>query len=170
MLLTLSRPDQKQCSVIHGEPGEELEIVRENEFLVVVSAKGCVFTGDFRHAGVNNCSPKSEEDALMHDLIEKLDAIAERHGQDRKAELTAVVDMLCDFRGLNKICRLHCSTNLLDTEMSPPPKNAIGFLGCLPNPPLTVRPAAEASNGLNGESINAPVTVRATLADDESMV
>jgi hypothetical protein len=49
--------------------------------------------------------------------------------------------------------------------MSPPPKNAIGFLGCLPNPPLIVRATlADKSNGMNGEDDNAPVTMKA-LAD-----
>jgi hypothetical protein len=87
--------------------------------------------------------------------------------QDRKAELTAVVNVPCNFPGLYKICRLHCSTNLLDTEMSPPPKNAIGFLGCLPHPPLTVRATlADKSNSMNGEDDSAPVTMRATLADE----
>jgi hypothetical protein len=50
--------------------------------------------------------------------------------------------------------------------MSPPPKNAIAFLGCLPNPPLTVRVSLpDKSNGMNGEDDNAPVTMR-VLADE----
>ncbi len=130
----MSRPDQRQCRIINGEPGEELEICRENDFLVVVSARGCIFTGDFPHAGVNNFIPESAEDALMRDLIVKLDAIMKKHAQDRRSATKAVIEMLCNFPGLNKICRLHCSTELLDTEMRIP-KNAIGYFGCLANPP-----------------------------------
>lgn len=42
--------------------------------------------------------------------------------------------MLCEFPNLNKLCRLHCSTEMLKGQISVP-ENMIGFDGCTPNPP-----------------------------------
>lgn len=132
--VAIPRPDRRKCSVINGVPGEELDVIRENDFLVVVSARGCVFTGDFPHAGVQNVSPESKEAKLMEDLVEKVDLILAKHSKNHIAGVKAVVSLLCEFPGLNKLCRMHCSTELLDAGMRVP-RNSIGFFRCFANPP-----------------------------------
>ena len=123
---------------MNGKIGEEFRIVRENDFLVVLQAdSGCMFTGDFPHAGVRNFPHGSEEGALMKDLNNKIQEIldeGEETGEDHAETRREVVKMMCKFRNLDKICRLHYSTEpLLDWLRIP--RNTVGFVDCHPNPP-----------------------------------
>eukprot|EP00540_Astrosyne_radiata_P000366 CAMPEP_0116838908 /NCGR_PEP_ID=MMETSP0418-20121206/9475_1 /TAXON_ID=1158023 /ORGANISM="Astrosyne radiata, Strain 13vi08-1A" /LENGTH=932 /DNA_ID=CAMNT_0004468965 /DNA_START=205 /DNA_END=3004 /DNA_ORIENTATION=+ len=127
--------NKRMCRVIGGT-GELFEVVRENDFLVVIRAEsGVMFTGDFPHAGVRNISKGSEEDALMAKLNERIKAVLDGHpADDPLGQTRAVVDVLCGFPGLIRLCRLHCSTEMLTGHLRIPP-NTIGFSDCLPNPP-----------------------------------
>jgi len=49
--------------------------------LIVVSVRGCAFTGYFPHAGVNNISQISEEADLMGKLLMNIDEILMKYGR-----------------------------------------------------------------------------------------
>jgi hypothetical protein len=126
--------NRDECQVVNGKPNEDFSIIRENKHLVVLGATpGVVFTGDFPHAGVRNFAPGSSEDSLMNKLNEKIDATLESSPEESQV-IPAIVDMLCSFGGLNRICRLFCSTELVQTKMTIP-RNTIGFTGCYDNLP-----------------------------------
>ena len=93
-----------------------------------------MFTGDFPHAGVRNVALNSPEDKLLQKLNLRISAVSEEFHDDRLAQTRAVIDVLCSFPGLNKLCRLHCSTKILGGNLQIP-ENTIGFTGCEPNPP-----------------------------------
>jgi len=131
-----SDDDRKYCRAIGGVKGQKFEIVRENEYLVVAKAKtGVMFTGDFPHAGVRNIIHGTEEDRLMEVLYDRIDRVLQEcHAEDNLAKTKAVIDILCNFPGLNKLCRFHCSTEFISGRLSIP-QNTIGFSECLPNSP-----------------------------------
>jgi hypothetical protein len=129
-----SKRNSDECQIVNGKPNEDFSIIRENDHLVVLGVgPGVVFTGDFPHAGVRNFSPGSDEDGLMNALNDKIDAILESNPEESSA-IPATIDMLCSFGGLRRICRLFCSTELLQTNMTIP-RNTIGFTGCYDNLP-----------------------------------
>lgn len=130
------RVGNDKCKIRNGKHDEILAIVRENDHLVVVEAKrGVMFTGDFPHAGVRNFSSESEEQRLMDKLKEKIAEIADRYPvHERVLRTKATVDMMANFPGLNKLCRLHCSTRMIKGGILVP-DNSVGFDGCLPNDP-----------------------------------
>lgn len=118
------------CKIVGGRDGETFAIVRETEDLVVIQATpGLMFTGDLRHAGVRN---ESEND-LVESLTKKITEIM-GNKELSSSVLRAIVNMLCEFKGLDRICRVHCSTRLLDGKMRMP-ANTVGFTECLPNSP-----------------------------------
>mmetsp|Transcript_33797 Transcript_33797/g.73241 ORF Transcript_33797/g.73241 Transcript_33797/m.73241 type:complete len:1510 (+) Transcript_33797:223-4752(+) len=125
-----------KCKIKGGRKDEFFTIVRENEHLVVVAAaKGVVFTGDFPHAGVRNFPKRSEEQELMDLLNSKIVEINSKYpAHERLLRTKSYVQMMCDFPNLNKLCRLHCSTEMVDGQISTP-HNMIGFDGCYPNAP-----------------------------------
>lgn len=125
----------RRCRIYDGD-GEVFDIVRENKFLVVIKAKkGCMFTGDFQHAGVRNVARYSEEDRLLDSLNDKISAIVAKYpSHERLLRNKAMVDMMCNFPGLNRLCRLHCSTEMLGGNLSIP-RNTIGFSNCWANHP-----------------------------------
>lgn len=130
------RVGNDKCKIRNGKHDEILPIVRENDHLVVVKAKrGVMFTGDFPHAGVRNFLSDSEEQRLMDLLKEKIAEIADRYPvHERVLRTKATVDMMANFPGLNKLCRLHCSTRMIKGGILVP-DNSVGFDGCLPNEP-----------------------------------
>jgi hypothetical protein len=121
--------------VTNGQPGELLDVVRDNDFLTVVSVHGCVFTGDFPHAGVQNFTTQSEEERLMIDLVQNVEEIHAKHKKNHVEANRELIKMLCKFPGLNRLCRLHCSTEPLDMDMIIP-RNKVGFYDCFANPPM----------------------------------
>jgi hypothetical protein len=126
--------ERRRCKIIHGN-GETYDIVRENDKLVVIRAPtGCMFTGDFPHAGVRNIVPSSHEDTLLVKLNQRILTALQELPDDRLAQMRAVIDVLCSFPGLDKLCRLHCSTEMLHGNLQIP-ANTIGFTGCEPNTP-----------------------------------
>jgi len=126
--------ETKNCQIIGGK-GEIYEIVRENKSLVVIKANNAImFTGDFPHAGVRNISKGTPEDEMMTKLYKKIQsAIDELHQDDLVGQSRAVLDVLCNTPGLIRICRLHCSTEMLTGNMRIP-VNTVGFSECVPNP------------------------------------
>jgi hypothetical protein len=124
-----------KCTVVGGT-GETFEVVRETEHLVVLRTKrGFMLAGDFPHAGVRNVSKQSPENDLVDLLNERISSIlADESFLTSRDQLAAVIDVLCEFPGLNKLCRFHCSTRLLEGKMKSP-FNTVGFTDCLPNPP-----------------------------------
>jgi hypothetical protein len=124
----------RRCKIIHGT-GETYDIVRENDKLVVIRVPtGCMFTGDFPHAGVRNIVPRSHEDILLRKLNQRILTALQELPDDRLAQMRAVIDVLCSFPGLDKLCRLHCSTEVLHGNLQIP-ANTIGFTACEPNTP-----------------------------------
>jgi hypothetical protein len=123
----------KRC-VIDGADNVEYEIVRETDMLVVLRVKGgVIFTGDFPHCGVRNVGRGTPEEVLVNELNQKIQAILEDFSaRQRVSRSKAVVDMLCRFPGLDKLSRLHCSTQTHDCGISIP-FNMIGYASCLMN-------------------------------------
>jgi hypothetical protein len=123
-----------RCRVVNGREGETFRIVRESQDVVVLEADvGCAFTGDFPHAGVRNFESKTPEGKLMESLYEKIDYILELD-LDQEDTTRMVLDVMCAFPGLHKICRLYISTHLSETRMKIP-QNTIGWTDCVANDP-----------------------------------
>jgi hypothetical protein len=133
-LMLLSNNRKNQCRILGGDDSV-FHIVRENDALVVIRVKpGCMFTGDFPHAGVRNFAVNTAEDELMAELNSRIADILEEEFDDLLAKTNAVVEVLCNFPGLVKLCRLHCSTELLQGKLTIP-ANTVGFTQCEPNVP-----------------------------------
>jgi hypothetical protein len=123
---------------VDGKADEEFRIVRENDFLVVLLANpGVMFSGDFPHAGVRNFPKGSRGDKLMERLNSSIQSIldeAEEGGEEHSDTRKDIMSLMCGFKDLDKICRLHCSTEPL-VDWLRIPRNTVGFVGCRPNPP-----------------------------------
>jgi hypothetical protein len=119
---------------MNGVESEAMHVIREDDFMVVVSAEGCIFTGDFPHAGVDNFVNNRGAQDLTKQLAEKIDAIMAKHPRQTNKTNKNIINLLCEFENLDTICRMHCSTEPRDSKMTIP-RNAIGFSGCRPNPP-----------------------------------
>jgi hypothetical protein len=123
---------------VDGKADEEFRIVRENDFLVVLLANpGVMFSGDFPHAGVRNFPKGSRGDKLMKKLNNSIQAIldeGEEGGEEHSDTRKEIMNLMCSFKDLDKICRLHCSTEPL-VDWLRIPRNTVGFVGCRPNPP-----------------------------------
>ena len=129
------RLENGECKIKNGRD-EVFPIVRENDHLVVVEVKrGVMFPGDFPHSGVRNFSADSEEQRLMDQLVQNIADINKRYTVHEQVLRTkATVEMMSNFPGLNKLCRLHCSTRMMKGGILIP-SNSVGFDGCLPNEP-----------------------------------
>jgi len=129
------RLENGTCKIKNGRD-EVFPIVRENDHLVVVEVKrGVMFPGDFPHAGVRNFSADSEEQRLMDQLVQNIADINKRYTvHEQVLRTNATVEMMSNFPGLNKLCRLHCSTKMIKGGILVP-SNSVGFDGCLPNEP-----------------------------------
>lgn len=124
---------RKQCRIKQGLPHQIFDVVRENEQLVVLKVpNGCVFTGDFQHAGVRNVASGSPEAELLVDVNQRLGAIAEKKIASDAKKAKAIMNMFCNFKGLDQLCRLHWSTKLRDSTMVIP-RDSIGYTGCKVN-------------------------------------
>ena len=134
---TITRtPGGKTCSIIGGRPNEIFPIVRENDDLAVLKIRtGAIFTGDFNHAGVRNFAENSEEILLMDKLNAQVKAINETTYDDLYIRTKRLAKMMSKFKGLDRLCRLHCSTKMLTGARLIVPPNTVGFEGCRPNPP-----------------------------------
>ena len=125
--------DEGKCRIKHGHPFETFDIVREDKNLVVLKVPtGCIFTGDFQHAGVRNVMHGSMEAELLDELNLRIASILEREFPSHEERTRAVVEMLCDFKGLDRLCRLHCSTEPKGFHMQFP-HNAVGYTYCKSN-------------------------------------
>ena len=85
-----------------------------------------------------NFAVGSEEDKLMKDFYTKIENIREGHEgseeEDHPDMTRQMMEMMCNFRNLNKICRFHCSTEPTTGPLRIP-RNTVGFVDCRPNPP-----------------------------------
>jgi len=125
--------DKGKCRIKHGQPFETFDIVREDENLVVLKVPtGCIFTGDFQHAGVRNVMHGSLEAELLDELNLRIASILKREFSSHEERTRAVVEMLCDFKGLDRLCRLHCATEPKGFHMQFP-HNAVGYTYCRSN-------------------------------------
>lgn len=130
----IQRLHDGRCKILCGND-EVYDVVRENDKLVVIKVdSGCMFTGDLPHAGVRNVAPNTYEDSLLRKLNILVNAALQKFPDERLAQIRAVVNVLCNFPELDKLCRLHCSTEMLQGNLTIP-GNTIGFSGCEPNPP-----------------------------------
>ena len=113
-------------------------MTRENDFLVVLHTNpGVMFTGDFPHAGVRNFPVGSPEDKLMMEFYGKIEHIIEEgneYDEDHEEVTKRMINMMCNFKGLDKLCRFHCSTEPIGGPLRIP-RNTVGFVDCRPNPP-----------------------------------
>jgi hypothetical protein len=155
----IERTGASQCTIIGGT-GQVLDIVEEREDLVVLEVeKGVMFSGDFPHAGVRNVPQESPENDLLELLNNHISEILENKNLTQRQHLDEIVDMLCKFPNLDKLCRLFCSTEQLDGKMKNQ-KNAVGFSDCLANAPG--RDSKVGSSNTNSES---PAETETTNAD-----
>jgi hypothetical protein len=110
----------RMCRVLHGREFESFPILRENAHLVVVSVEtGCVFTGDFPHAGVRNVDPDSMEEQRLDDLNHRITGIlleSSINSVDHASTTQRITEMFCDYDGFDSLCRLHFSTELITAE------------------------------------------------------
>ena len=106
--------------------------------MITIEGKpGVSFTGDFQHAGVRNFDRGTVEDSLMERLFANIqEAIQEATETEDSTE--QVIAMMCEFSGLNQICRFHCSTEPVEGPLVIP-RNAVGFVDCKKNPPSSPR-------------------------------
>lgn len=135
-----SRCTEGWCRIVDGKENEEYQIIRENRHLVVLEvAPGALFTGDFQHAGVRNFPEGSPEDKIMMKFFDRVESIIENaqeeEGEDDADITMEMISMMGSFENLDKICRFHCSTEPIRGPLRVP-RNAIGFVDCLPNPPM----------------------------------
>jgi hypothetical protein len=124
-----------KCTIVCGM-GEFFDIVRVTKDLTVIKAHhGFMFTGNFRHAGVRNVARNGFESDLLDHFNQKMSSTLDSESWSSPNQRNAaVVEMLCNFPGLNKLCRFHCTTEILKSKMRPP-LDTVGFVDCLPNPP-----------------------------------
>jgi hypothetical protein len=125
--------DGSHCRIKLGRPHEIFKIVRESHHLVVLEAKvGCAFTGDFPHAGVRNIAPGSRLENQLQLLNRRIEKILARPFDNSEQQTSAMIEMFCQFKGLDQLCRLHCSTELVHTRITIP-RNTIGYTKCWAN-------------------------------------
>jgi hypothetical protein len=105
--------------------------------MITIEGKpGIAFTGDFQHAGVRNFDKGTSEDSLMQGLFQ---GILEATNPRSEDSTERVIDLMCSFPGLNRICRFHCSTEPAEGPLVIP-RNAVGFVDCKKNPPSNMSP------------------------------
>jgi hypothetical protein len=101
---------------------------RQNEHLFVLRLrKGAFFTGDFRHAGVQDMTQKE----LTAKLV-RLVAPPSRTRSINAAGEDSLLQTFMSFHGLNDICRLHVVTRPLDT-VTTLDQDKVSFDMCVPN-------------------------------------
>ena len=69
---------------------------------------------------------------LLNNKIAEINSKYPAH--ERLLRTKSYVQMMCDFPNLNKLCRLHCSTEMVNGQIATP-HNMIGFDGCYANVP-----------------------------------
>jgi hypothetical protein len=139
-----------KCKIKGGKVGETFDIVRETEHLVVIKGEqGFMFTGDFKHAGVRH----SSDDELLEDLNKRVSAIVDDEALSDKKRMNLVMDIICNFKGLNRLCRLHCATRLIKRNVELQ-HNTIGFTGCWKNTPRGEREVLHSDTVMSVMSIN----------------
>jgi hypothetical protein len=116
--------------------GEFFDIVRVTKDLTVIKAHhGFMFTGDFPHAGIQNVAGHGPESDLLDHFNQKmLSTLDHESWSSPEHRNAAIVEMLCNFPGLSKLCGFHCTTEILKSKMRPP-LDTVGFVDRLPNPP-----------------------------------
>ena len=159
---TTNRPGSF-CRIRHGNPCEEFEIVRENKHLVVLKVmNGCMFTGDFPHAGASCCNALDVNDddlcclakqfwmgidelvVTSSDCDENIPKQQEQQQQETQQQASmdnnkskgtdGVLEFCRKFKGLNRLCRLYIATEWRESVLNVPP-NIVGYYKCYSNQP-----------------------------------
>ncbi|KAL7559262.1 hypothetical protein ACA910_009037 [Epithemia clementina (nom. ined.)] len=154
------RCTKKTCRIRHGDPCEVFEIIRETKHIAVLKVyNGCMFTGDFPHAGASCCSQSSVSDngeslsVLVKQFATGVDQILgaksnkglydnrrmaalSDYCDDDMQETSSVLDFCSQFKGLNRLCRLYMATERKSSALNVPP-NAVGYYKCYSNQPTT---------------------------------
>jgi hypothetical protein len=135
----------------------------------VVHGKGFMFTGDFCHAGVTNIADGTEESKMMEELNTKMMQI-EVSKKMASTKFKEKLKVLCEFQGLRKLCRLHCTT-----QGKPEwckviiPTNSVGFHGCLMNPPDNTSPTKFVIGKSNNDKASRGHRVEGMVGTDETV-
>jgi hypothetical protein len=110
-------------------PRQSFLVDRQNEHLFVLRLrKGAYFTGDFRHAGVQDMTQKE----LTAKLVRLVAPPSRTSIDDAAGEDSLLHTTFMSFHGLNNICRLHVVTRPLDT-LTTLDEDKVGFDMCVPN-------------------------------------
>lgn len=121
------RSDWRKCTIANSGP-MEYEIIRETEHIVVIAVPfGCMFTGDFKHAGVCNVNQNSEDYALLERLMSELVPVLTK--KSHKKKMKAALDVLMKCKGIQSLCRFHCCTEKIGGKFSVG-SNTVGYTGC----------------------------------------
>jgi len=89
--------------------------------------------GDFPHCGVRNFREDTFEERLMETCIGNIESILkEVPTRERLLRSQRIIQMMCKLPGLNKLCRLHSSSEMVKGPFRQP-RNAVGFSYCQVN-------------------------------------
>lgn len=123
--------DDNQWCKITGGCGAKYRIIRKNNNLSVIEVHGGgIFTGDFPHSGVRNFRVDSEEGALIDKFVKIIGkVINDTPSRERIMRSQKTITEMTKFEGLDKICRLHCSTKI-KKGIYRQPVNTVGFSYC----------------------------------------
>ena len=110
-----------------------------------------MFTGDFPHAGVRNIPHGSNNDNAMAEFNTRVKSIFDAVPKSQRLKRNKkLLEMMNEFPGLDKLCRLHCSTDIPEKDFYIP-YNAIGFTDCWENPPDNSYGDDDQNIGLEGK-------------------
>jgi hypothetical protein len=122
--------DWSKCTIAKSG-ATEYEIIRENEKLVVIAVPfGCIFTGDFQHAGVSNVKENSAEHGLLKSLMSQLVPLMSMENYTER--MNRVLKVLMECKGIQSVCRFHCSTEKLGSKFEIG-SNYVGYTDCNEN-------------------------------------
>ena len=126
--ILIEKKDGMRFCRIKGDKGnQQFPVMRSTKHLAAIKVeRGARFIGNSPHAGVRNFSRDSDEQKLANQLHEAIAEAGENNVRSVKDELTK-------FVGLNKLCRLHFSTEPKDKFVLIP-RDRVGYDGCENNP------------------------------------
>ncbi len=117
------------CMIIGGVVGEMFKIVERKEHLVHIRVPGgCMFTGDFRHAGVAQTSQSAI--SSFKKIQTKVENAIKSKGENRDKVTNAVMTVLC-ANPVAVCASLHCL--ILPKTNSLILTDHVGFSGCALN-------------------------------------
>ena len=103
----------------------------KDNFVVLETEQGFVFTGSFDHAGARANFPGSAESAA----IKHVEQLVQKYEYEDATSLEAIFDSLCEIHNLCDTCRFHFNVVRRGSNCLPY-ENAVGRHGCPANPEL----------------------------------